>query len=130
MKRYNVINRNNYVSPREAEGEPNTHGFLGAEYNSGEQKTIPNMDIPLRELVSRYTRGQAIPIIPASFDSDEDRLELPDLTMMDKVEKIQLMMDVKKGIANLQRQLVLEQQQKEQEQKEQQSPPSKEESVS
>jgi len=54
------------------------------EYPKGESLTVPDMTLPLSELLARYTRGSEVPMFQPIYEGDTD---VPDISRMDTVEK-------------------------------------------
>lgn len=60
-------------------------GVKDTEFFSMPSRAVPGMAVPLQELISRYVKGREIPL--QSDPVYEGHLNIPDLRVMDKVER-------------------------------------------
>lgn len=67
------------------------------EVNNEPSLTVPDQTLSIRDLLNRYVRGQSVQVLQPEYDSDQSE-ELPDTSNMSKMEKQELLMDVKLGI--------------------------------
>lgn len=74
------------------------------EFNDKPSQTVPDMTLPLKELIKRHTRGQTIPTLVPQFDLEDGEIDftLPDLTKMNKFEKIELLENIRYEIKSTQ----------------------------
>lgn len=61
--------------------------------------TVPNQTMPLRELLERFTRGEAVALITPNYTGEEETL---DLERLDEMDKLDLMREVTEGIKETQ----------------------------
>jgi len=95
MKRF----RNQYThDPSES---PDTY-----EKVSNKSLTIPDQTLPIQTLVERFTRKQAVPQYEQTFDED-----LPDLSKLDQLEKLELARKIRANIAETRQNLQKQQEQ-------------------
>ncbi|AXL15352.1 hypothetical protein [Microviridae sp.] len=66
---------------------------------TGPSKTVPNMTLPLKELLNRFTRGQSVATLSPVYNGEE---ELPDFEYMDTMEKLDYARDIRRGITQRQ----------------------------
>lgn len=64
-------------------------------------KTVPNMTLSLKELLERYVRGQDVSIFEGSYDADDG--DMPDVSRMDQLEKLELARSIKQSIDAVQK---------------------------
>lgn len=85
-----TISRN----PRNYRHESSDH-----ESPEGVSKTVPNMTMPLKDLLERFTRGQAVATLNPVYNGDED---LPDFERMDPMDRLDYARDIRMGIRQTQ----------------------------
>jgi hypothetical protein len=59
-------------------------------------KTVPNMTLSLKELLERYVRGQDVSIFEGSYDADQE--DMPDVSRMDQMERLDLARNIRAQI--------------------------------
>ncbi len=69
---------------------------MGKETNKLPSKCQPDQTLPLRELLTRFSRGQSVPTFDPIFDEGED---LPDVSKMSPIELTELAHEVKQEIS-------------------------------
>lgn len=75
----------------------NYDSTVGREPGGGVSLTIPDQTMSLRELVTRFARGQEVPIFePIYNDLEED---FPDVSRMDTLERLDLARNIKQAVA-------------------------------
>lgn len=57
------------------------------EHPKGESLTVPDQALSMRQLLTRYTRGQDVPMHEGTYDGEHD---LPDLSRLDKMDLLDL----------------------------------------
>lgn len=66
------------------------------EHPRGVSITVPDQALSMRQLLTRYTRGQDITVFDTQYDGDND---LPDVSRLDKLDIIDLKRDVEETIS-------------------------------
>lgn len=75
------VSPHNYRFELDHDGETNTEPSL----------TTPDQTMSLREMLTRYSRGQSVPTFDPVYDQDED---MPDISTMSKIQIEELRQDV------------------------------------
>lgn len=70
----------------------------GKEVNKEPSSTTPDMTLPLKELLNRFSRGQAVPSFDTSFDAEGEE-DLPDLSKLSPMEIVEMRKNVADEIA-------------------------------
>lgn len=81
----------------------------GKDFAGTVSLTVPDQSISMREILERYSRGHDITVIPgeyfAEMDADGNMIvpeEFDHIGQMDKMEKVELLDEVKRSIADVQ----------------------------
>jgi len=75
------LSRLNFQFEHDRDGETNNEPSL----------TQPDQTMSLRDMISRYARGQSVPTFEPVYDGDQD---MPDISRMSKIELEELRQDV------------------------------------
>ena len=76
---------------------------MGAEISDKPSETVPDMTLPLAEMLDRYTRGQPVELYQPLYDSDlPAEFEGLDIQKLTKLELLQLRDDIRNNIRTLQ----------------------------
>lgn len=72
-----------------------------AEHHDQPSETQPDQTLTLREMLTRYTRGQSVPTFNPVYDEDDNTdLELPDLSKMSAIEVEELRHEIRGYVDN------------------------------
>lgn len=82
----------------------NHHNFTTVVHTIGEvfklpSKTVPGMTLPLAELLDRYVKKMPVDMFPGQYSDDDD---MPDVSRMDTIERLEAAMQIKQSIAQAQ----------------------------
>lgn len=78
----------------------------------GPSQTVPDMALPLKTLLERYVRGQDVATFKTEYETEEEAENFPDISKMDKLERIDALRNVAGQQLELRAQLAREASQK------------------